>query len=166
MRRFFTNMRVQMNKLKEKEKNYLAFYTISHRKMILWMKSRNLRKETKKKNIKWTKQNDTKKKKRYKGWLCEHFHETLMILKKSYAKNWNFWKKESSCPFLFDDFLCLRWLFHSVLQSGKNTRLYFLTTVNWISHRSNHIFPSNDCNSYAQVMSCLICCFHEENKLL
>jgi|DeetaT_5_FD_contig_61_105893_length_403_multi_3_in_0_out_0_2 hypothetical protein len=35
MRRFFTNMRVQMNKLKEKEKNYLAFYTISHRKMIL-----------------------------------------------------------------------------------------------------------------------------------
>jgi len=44
-----------MNKLKEKEKNYLAFYTISHRKMILWMKSRNLKKETKKTNIKWTK---------------------------------------------------------------------------------------------------------------
>jgi len=71
-----------MNKLKEKEKNYLAFYTISHRKMILWMKRRNLKKETKKTNIKWTKQNDTKKKKRYIGWLCEHFYETLMILKK------------------------------------------------------------------------------------
>jgi len=82
-----------MNKLKEKEKNYLAFYTISHRKMILWMKSRNLKKETKKTNIKWTKQNDTKKKKRYIGWLCEHFHETLMILKKKLRIKLKFLKK-------------------------------------------------------------------------
>ena len=35
-----------------------------------------------------------------------------------------------------------------------------------ISHHTIHTFPSNDCNSYAQFMSCLICCFHEENKLL
>jgi len=132
-----------------------------------------------------------------------------------------FWKKKSSCPFLFDDFLCLRWLFHSVLQIGKRLGCIFLTFVKWINIPpynsyfstgavegtwdwwcfytkvakskdwwcwirvySNKIakswwgysttsttsstapVPSNDCNSYAQIMSCLICCFHEENKLL
>ena len=40
-----------------------------------------------------------KKEKRYIGWLCEHFIETLTIPKKSYAENWNFEKRKVAVRF-------------------------------------------------------------------
>lgn len=49
-------------------------------------------------------QNDTKK--RYIGWLCEHFNETLAILKKAMPKTEIWWLLVPT--------------FHSVSQSGKN----------------------------------------------
>jgi len=35
-----------------------------------------------------------KKKKRYIGWLCEHFHETLMILKKKATQKTEIFEKK------------------------------------------------------------------------
>jgi len=91
-------MRVQKKKLKEfKKKELPCFFTPSA--LEKWNYEYRVETEKKKTKIKWTKKRYIKKKKRYIGWLCEHFIETLTIPKKSYAENWNFEKRKVAVRF-------------------------------------------------------------------
>jgi len=75
-------MRVQKKKLKEfKKKELPCFFTPSA--LEKWNYEYRVETEKKKTKIKWTKKRYIKKKKRYIGWLCEHFIETLTIPKKA-----------------------------------------------------------------------------------
>jgi len=90
--------------------------------------------------------------------LCEHFNENPKIPEK---KSYKYKTEKSSYPFLKLLMTFCAYLDYNTVFDVKLLGL-FLTFQVKFSIRILH----QQKKSYAQVMSCLICCFHEENKLL